>query len=157
MPGPGTGPRPGGWETLAYPTDHSQSLYERVFLPKFFRLDNLLIPKMYFILMYVWNLMLINVPKGFISTLHARHLMYIIVVPIRPTIHGNYKICQLISVVQFMCQYLLMFRVCDNVSDLYKIRGFVSPMLSVSYRDQNYGVLQNTCTTWHTLFVKFTL
>ena len=76
--------------------------------------------------------------------------MYIIAVLIRSTIHGNYKMCQLISVVQFICQSPLLHRVCKNVLELYKIRGFVSLMLSTSYRGQNYGVLRNTCTTWQT-------
>jgi len=67
-------------------------------------------------------------------------ILYIIAVPTRSTIHGNYKICQLISVVQFMCQCPLLLRFCENVSDFYKIRGFVSPILSTSYRGQNYDV-----------------
>ena len=77
--------------------------------------------------------------------------MYIIAVPIRSTIRGNYKTCQLISVVQFICQSPLLHRVGKNVLVLYKLRGFVSLILSASYCGQNYGVLQNTCTTWQTL------
>ena len=82
---------------------------------------------------------------------HACQLMCIIAVPIRSTIHGNYKTRQLISAVQFMCQSPLLHRVCKYVLEFYKIRGFVSLMLSLSYRGQNCGVLQNTCTKWQTL------